>query len=50
VLVWGMQAIGILRMIENGVDVKLLNFFIEKNEYSKTKEIQFNKKSILEII
>lgn len=50
VLVWGMQAIEILRMIENDMRVKLLNFFIEKSEYSKTKEIQFTKKSILEIM
>lgn len=50
VVVWGMQAIDILRIIENGMRVKLIYIFIEKNEYSKTKEIQFSKKSILEIL
>jgi len=50
VLVWGMQAIEILRLIENGLRAKLINVFIEKNEYSRSKEILFNKKSLLEIL
>jgi len=48
--VWGMHAIEILEMIENGMTAKLINIFIEVNEYTNTKEIQFTKKSILEII
>ena len=49
VLVWGWQAIEILRMIENGMHIKLMRVFIEKNEYTEIKEIHFTKKSILEI-
>lgn len=48
--VWGMQAIEILRIIEDGMAVKLINIFIEENEYTNTKEIQFSKKSVLEIL
>ncbi|TFG00563.1 MAG: DUF2240 family protein [Promethearchaeota archaeon] len=50
VLVWGMQAIEILRMIENGIKIKLMNVFIEKNEYNNIEELHFTKKSILKII
>ncbi|TXT62231.1 MAG: hypothetical protein BAJALOKI3v1_640005 [Promethearchaeota archaeon] len=50
VAVWGMQAINILRIIENGMSVKLINIFVDENEFEKRKEIHFTKKSILEII
>ncbi|MBD3213804.1 MAG: hypothetical protein GF311_14440 [Candidatus Lokiarchaeota archaeon] len=50
VAVWGMQAIDILRIIENGMGVKLINVFVDENEFEKMKEIHFTKKSILEII
>jgi len=49
VLVWGMQAIEILRIIENEMVIKLMDVFIEKNEYSDIKELHFTKKTILEI-
>ncbi len=49
VLVWGMQAIEILRIIENGILIKLKSIFIEKNDYNKRKELHFTKKSILKM-
>ncbi len=48
--VWDMKAIDILKIIEKGMAVKLLNVFIKENEYSNQKEIHFTKKSILEIL
>ncbi|MBD3215913.1 MAG: hypothetical protein GF311_25100 [Candidatus Lokiarchaeota archaeon] len=48
--IWGMSAIEILKMVENGMSVQLKNVFIEENEYSKSKEITFNKKSVIKFI
>jgi len=48
--VWGMQAIEILRIIEEGMAVKLINIFIEENKYTQMKEIKFTNKSILEVV
>ena len=48
--VWDMKAIEILKTIEKRMAVKLLNVFIKENKYSNQKEIQFTKKSILEIL
>jgi replication factor A1 len=48
--IWDMKAIDILKIIEKGMAVKLHNVFIKENNYSNQREIQFTKKSILEIL
>ncbi|TFF97297.1 MAG: hypothetical protein EU547_04675 [Promethearchaeota archaeon] len=48
--IWGMQAIEILRIIEEGAAIKLINVYLRNNSYSGEKELQFTKKSVLEFI
>jgi replication factor A1 len=48
--IWDMKAIEILRIIEKGMAIKLINLFLKKNTYTDQKELQFTNKSLLEIL
>lgn len=48
--IWGIRAVDCVKMINNGVSVKLSNVLIKKNSYSNEKELNFVKSSRLEII
>lgn len=48
--VWEWKAIEVLKLLEDGMAVKVLKVFVRKNEYSGEKELQFTKKSILEFL
>jgi replication factor A1 len=48
--VWGMHALEILKILEDGIPVKLIKIFAEHNEYTGEKELHFTKNSILEFL
>lgn len=48
--VWGMYALEILKILEDGIAVKLIKVFVEQNEYTGEKELHFTKNSILEFL
>ncbi|MBD3198208.1 MAG: hypothetical protein GF317_24375 [Candidatus Lokiarchaeota archaeon] len=50
VKIWGMQAIEILKIIQNGMNVKIFNFLVERNDYLESKEIRFTKKTVIEFL
>lgn len=50
VIVWGMQAVICIKLIDEGISLRLTNLVIKVNPYSKTKEIHFTKKTELTII
>lgn len=43
--IWGIQAVECLKLITDGVSVKLTNVVIKENSYSNEKELNFTKKS-----
>jgi replication factor A1 len=50
VLVWDMKAIECLKLIEEGVRVKITQFTVKYNDYAKQDEISFGKKSTLLVL
>lgn len=48
--IWGMNAINILKMINDGDLVKVRDIMVKENTYTNKKELNFTKKSFLEII
>ncbi len=50
VLIWGMNAVESLKILNNGISVKLSNVIIKENSYTNEKELIFTKNSRLEIL
>jgi len=48
--IWGLKAVQYVKILENGVRIKLTNVLIKENSYSNEKEISFTKSTQLEII
>jgi len=48
--IWGMRAVEGMKIINDGVGVKLTNVVIKENSYSNEKEISFTKSSSLELL
>jgi len=48
--IWGMRAVEGMKVINDGVGVKLTNVVIKENSYSQEKELNFTKNSRLELI
>ncbi|MFX0023699.1 MAG: hypothetical protein ACFE9S_15335 [Candidatus Hermodarchaeota archaeon] len=48
--IWGIQAVECLKLISDGINVKLSNVIIKENSYSNEKELNFTKNSKLLII
>lgn len=49
-LIWDMKAIECLKLIEENVRVKITQFTVKYNEYSKRTEISFGKKSTMVLL
>ncbi len=50
VLIWGMNAVESLKILNNGISVKLSNVIIKENSYTNEKELIFTKNSRLKIL
>jgi len=50
VIIWGMNAIGCLKLINNCDTVVISNVSVKRNKYTNEKELVFTKNSTLEII
>jgi ssDNA-binding replication factor A large subunit len=50
VTIWGLQAVEAVKLITDGDTIKLSNVVIKDNSYTNEKELNFTKKSSLEII
>lgn len=48
--IWGLKAVECVKMIENGVNIKLSNVMIKENTYSNEKELSSTKSTLLELI
>lgn len=48
--IWGMRAVEVVKIINDGVGVKVTNVVIKENSYSNEKEISFTKSSFLELL
>jgi len=48
--IWGMRAVEGMKIINDGVGVKLTNVVIKENSYSNEKELSFTKNSSLELL
>ncbi|MFX0002940.1 MAG: hypothetical protein ACFE9C_05770 [Candidatus Hodarchaeota archaeon] len=48
--IWGLQAVECVKLITNGDRIKISNVMIKKNSYSNEKELNFTKKSSLEVV
>jgi len=48
--IWGMKAVEGMKIISDGIGVKLTNVVIKENSYSQEKELSFTKNSRLELI
>lgn len=50
VTIWGLQAVECVKLITDGDKVKLSNIVIKENSYTNEKELNFTKKSTLEVL
>jgi len=48
--IWGMKAVEGMKLLSDGVGVKLTNVVIKENNYSNEKELSFTKSSSLELL
>jgi len=48
--IWGMRAVEVVKVINDGVGVRLTNVVIKDNSYSNEKEISFTKSSCLDLL
>lgn len=48
--IWGIEAVECVKIITDGVRVKMSNLVIKENSYSNEKELNFTKKSSFEIL
>ncbi len=48
--IWGMKAVEAMKIINDGVGVRLTNVVIKENSYSNEKELSFTKSSSLELL
>ena len=48
--IWGMKAVEGMKIISDGIGVRLTNVVIKENRYSQEKELSFTKNSRLELI
>lgn len=48
--VWDWQAIEVLKLLEDGILVRLHKVYVRNNDFSGDKELQFTKKSLIEFI
>ena len=50
VLVWDLQAIEVLKIIEDNVNIRLMNIIVRSNKTTNKKEIYYLKESTIIII
>jgi len=50
VVVWGMQAVECLKLIDKGISIKLVNIITKFNEYSHQEEVRFTKNTKIEVL
>ena len=50
VLVWGINAVESLKILNDGIGVKLSNVMIKENPYSNEKELVYTKNSRMKIL
>jgi len=50
VVVWGMQAVECLKLINEGISIKLMNIITKFNEYSHQEEVRFTKNTKIEVL
>ncbi|MCK4779198.1 MAG: hypothetical protein KAT57_03375, partial [Candidatus Lokiarchaeota archaeon] len=48
--IWGMKAVEAMKIINNGDGVRFTNVVIKENSYSNEKELNFTKRSRLELL
>lgn len=48
--IWGIKAVEAIKIINNGVGIRLTNVVIKENSYSNEKELNFTKNSRLELL
>jgi len=48
--IWGMKAVEAMKIINDGVGIRLTNVVIKENSYSNEKELSFTKSSRLELL
>jgi ssDNA-binding replication factor A large subunit len=48
--IWGLKAVECVKMIEDGISIKLINMILKENSYLKEKELSSTKSTILEVI
>ncbi|MBA7531069.1 hypothetical protein ES705_23280 [subsurface metagenome] len=50
VVVWGMQAVDCLKLIDEGISIKLMNIITKFNEYNHQEEVRFTKNTRIEAL
>ncbi|MFX1353987.1 MAG: hypothetical protein ACFFGP_08515, partial [Promethearchaeota archaeon] len=48
--IWGMTAAETLKIIEDGIHIRIINVIVKKNDFTNEKELVFTKASSIEVI